>query len=62
MVELKSAAIFSSGNPLHPPAGLTPAVATFYVVIKLGKRTAAKLVKGTAESPNMDAAGIPKML
>jgi hypothetical protein len=59
--EPTSAALFASNIPLHPSASRAGR-GNIYVVINLGKRTAAKLGKGTAESPNMDAVEIPKVV
>jgi hypothetical protein len=53
---------------LHPAArcirrqGLEARRGNIYLIVKLGKCTATKLVKGTGESPSAGAAEIPNFL
>src|ERR1700744_3144979 len=58
---LRDTAIFASSNPLHPTASPS-APWHIYLIVKLGKCIATKLVKGTGESPSARAVEIPNLL
>jgi hypothetical protein len=59
----KERSIFFIRNSMHQSAGpMAAGRGNFYLLVKDWDRIAAKLRKGTAESPKISAAGIPNMM